>query len=455
MGMLTVPAALELLTDVISDARRAGATAADAVFVGDAAIQASVRQGKLEEIERSEGAFIDLRVFVGSQTACETTSDLSPQGLSALVYGAVALAKATPPDPYADLAPEELLLKGGLPDLDLDDPTPVSPERLKLDALAAEEAGRSVPGVVNSEGASATAGQVTTAMATSHGLAQGYRTTSHSVTVTTVAKGKGGVERDYDYAVARHRSDLEAAEVVGRRAGERTVNRLDPTRLTSERMPVVFDRRLAPCLIGHLISAISGTSVARRTSFLLDARGERVFAPGVTIREEPLRPRGMRSRPIDGEGLPTRSVDIVSDGILNTWLLDSTSARQLRERPTGHASRGASGPPGTSVSNVMLMPGTASPTDILSSVRRGLYVVELTGMSINGMTGEYSRGAAGFLIENGELTRAVSDVMISSNLKDMFATMIPADDLELRYGIDAPTVLIPQMTVGGRRLCSC
>ena len=447
--MLTIDAALERLTTLIDRARKAGATAADAIYVEDASVHAQVRLGELEDVSRSEGAEIGLRVFSGTQVASVSTSDFSSQGFDALVERAVAMAKAAPPDPYAGLAPEEMLLKGPLPDLDLYDATTVDADLLKMDALAAEEAGRAVPGVTNSEGASASAGEVVIAIATSHGVAHGYRTTSHSVSATMVAAGADGMERDYDYASARHRSDLESAEVIGRRAGERTVQRIDPIKLASETMPVVFDPRLASGLVGHLIGAITGSSIARKSSFLLDARGKPVFAPGVTIREEPLRQRGLRSRPMDGEGLPTQALDIVSDGVLTTWLMESASARQLGERPTGHASRGTSGPPGTSVGNLMLMPGTSSRSDMLRDIKRGFYVVELIGMGVNGITGDYSRGAAGFLIENGELTRPVAEVTIASNLKDMFATLVPADDLELRYGIDAPTVLIPRMTVAG------
>lgn len=447
--MLTIDAALERLTSLIDRAKKAGATAADAIYVEDASVHAQVRLGELEDVSRSEGAEIGLRVFAGNQVASVSTSDVSTHGFDALVERAVAMARAAPADPYAGLAPEELLLKGGVPDLDLYDETTVDADLLKMDALAAEEAARAVPGVSNSEGASASAGEVVIAIATSHGVAHGYRTTSHGVSATVVAEGNGGMERDYDYASARHRSDLMAATEVGRRAGERAVRRVNPVKLASETMPVVYDPRIASGLVGHLIGAITGASIARKSSFLLDARGKPVFAPGVTIREEPLRQRGLRSRPMDGEGLPTRTLDIVSDGVLTTWLMDSASARQLGEQPTGHASRGISGPPGTSVGNLMLMPGAVSREDLLRDIKRGLYVVELIGSGVNGITGDYSRGAAGFLIENGEITTPVSEITIAGNLKEMFATLVPASDLELRYGVDAPTVMIPRMTVAG------
>lgn len=447
--MLTLDAALERLNTLIARACQAGATAADAIYVEDASTHAQVRLGELEDISRSEGAEIGLRVFVGQQVASVSTSDLSTHGFDALVERVVAMAKAAPPDPYAGLAPEELLLRGDVPDLDLYDAATVDADLLKMDALAAEDAARSVPGVTNIDGASSSAGEVLVAIATSHGVSNGYRTTSHGVSATVIAAGEGGMVRDYDYASARHRSDREAADVVGRRAAERTVKRINPIKLASETMPVVYDPRIASSLVGHLISAITGSSIARRSSFLLDRRGTQVFSEGVTIREEPLRQRGLRSRPIDGEGLSTRPLDIVADGMLSTWLLESASARQLGELPTGHASRGTSGPPGTSVSNLMLMPGTVSRADMLRDIKRGFYVVELIGSGVNGVTGDYSRGAAGFLIENGELTRPVAEVTIAGNLKDMFATMVPADDLELRYGVDAPSVLIPRMTVAG------
>lgn len=447
--MLTIDTALDRLGDLVTRARAAGATAADALLVGSSSISAQVRLGKLEDLDRSEGQEIGLRVFIGQQVASVSTSDFSTAGFDNLVERVIAMARMAPAEPYAGLAPEELLLRAPLPDLDLHDPTMPAADQLIHEALATEDAARAVPGVTNSEGGAASAGHSLVAIATSHGVHAGYVSSSFSRSATVVAAGNDGMERDYDYHVARYHADLESPETIGQRAGARTVRRLNPVKLKSQTMPVVFDPRVASSLVSHLIGAITGSSIARKSSFLLDRRGTAVFAPGVFLREEPHRVRGLRSRPMDAEGLPTRERAIIEDGVLTTWLMETASARQLGEQPTGHASRGTSGPPGVSVSNLVLAPGKTSRADMLAAIPNGVYVTELIGMGVNGVTGDYSRGAAGFLIENGELTRPVAEVTIASNLKEMFATLSPADDLERRYGIDSPSLLVPAMTVAG------
>lgn len=447
--MLTPDQAQDRAQDIVRRARAAGADAADAVFAADAASELSVRLGKLEDVGRSESEELGLRVFVGQRSASVSTSDLSPAAMDALVERAVAMAREAPEDRWAGLAPQERLMHGAPPLLDLADDGAVSPADLRALAAQAEEAARAVPGVSNSEGGGAAASSSVWALATSHGFAGAYRTTGYSVSASVIAGTGGGMQRDYAYHSARHRNRLDSPEAIGRQAGERAVARLDPAKVASAAMPVVFDPRVGSSLIGHLIGAISGQSIARKTSFLLDALGTEVFARGICVRDDPHRPHGLRSRPFDGEGLPVSPTTVVEDGMLETWLLDSASARQLGLEPTGHAARGVNGAPGVSTSNLYLEAGKMPVETLIADVARGVYVTELIGQGVNPVTGDYSRGAAGFLIENGELTAPIAEFTIAGNLKEMFRAMTPANDLEFRYGTNVPTLRVDGMTIAG------
>ncbi len=447
--MLSTEQACDRVHDIVARARAAGADASDAIFATDQSLSVSVRMGALEDVERSESAELGLRVFVGKRSASVATSDLSDAALDTLVERAIAMAREAPEDRWAGLAPEERLMHGSPPLLDLDDGGDADPQALKARALAAEDAARAVPGVTNSEGGSAGASRSVTAIATSHGFTGAYAQTSHGLSASVLAGTGGGMERDHAHHSARHAAALEAPEVIGRRAGERAVARLNPVRVASGAMPVVFDRRVATSLLGHFLGAISGAAITRKTSFLLDALGTQVFAKSVTLCDDPHRPRGLRSRPFDGEGLPVLPVTLVEGGMLETWLLDSASARQLGLSPTGHASRGIGGAPGVAPSNLFMAAGHIPPETLIGEIDHGILVTELIGQGVNGVTGDYSRGAAGFLIEKGEITRPVSEITIASNLKDMFLALTPANDLEFRYGINAPTLRIDGMTIAG------
>ncbi|WP_029937326.1 TldD/PmbA family protein [Sphingomonas sp. UNC305MFCol5.2] len=447
--MLTESQACERVHDIVDRARAGGADASDAVFAADRSLSVSVRMGALEDVERSESEELGLRVFVGRRSASVSTSDLSSSSLDALVERAIAMAGQAPEDKWAGLAPQERLMHGNPPLLDLDDGADEAPETLKARALAAEDAARAVPGVTNSEGGGASASRSVMAIATSHGFTGAYAQTGHGVSASVLAGSGGAMERDHAHHSARHASMLEAPEAIGRLAGERAVARLNPAKVSSGAMPVVFDRRVSAGLIGHLLGAISGSAITRKTSFLLDCLGKQVFAKGVTICDDPHRPRGLRSRPFDGEGLPVLPIKLVDQGMLETWLLDSASARQLGLEPTGHAARGGAGAPGVASSNLYMQPGNIPPETLVGEIDRGILVTELIGQGVNGVTGDYSRGAAGFLIEKGEITRAVSEITIAGNLKDMFLALTPANDLEFRYGINAPTLRIDGMTIAG------
>ena len=445
--MLETAAARDKAASLVEMARRHGAHAADAAYIGERSQGVSVRLGALEDVHRSEGEEIGLRVFNGSKSASIASSDLSDGGRASLIDRALAMAAEAPEDRYAGLAPEELLFRGEPADLDLDDGGDPDPAVLRARALAAEDAARTVAGVTNSNGGSASASASTFAFATSSGFSGATRATGYSCSASVVAGEGASMQRDYGWHSARHLADLEAPEVIGTRAATRAVARLNPVRIAPGVMPVLFDPRVATTLIGHFIAAISGSAIARKSSFLLDALGTQLFAGGVTICDDPFRKRGLRSRAFDGEGLPVRPMELVSDGVLKTWLAESASARQLGIAPTGHAVRGVSGSPGAGPSNLFIQAGSRSRDEMIADVKQGILVTELIGQGVNGVTGDYSRGAAGFLITNGEIGPAVAEITIASNLKQMFATLEPASDLRFRRGIDSPTLLVPEMTV--------
>ena len=447
--MLTVPQALDRLDAALAAAKSAGADTADALYVGDGSTSVSVRLGKLEDIGRSEGEEVGIRVFIGQRSASVSSSDLSVAALATAAERAVAMARLAPEDQWAGLAPADLLFTGVLPDLDIDDGQDPSAESLRDIAMAAEDAARAIPGVTNSEGGGGSAGRVVTALATSTGFRGGKKSTSYGSSASVLAGEGGDMQRDYAWHSARHFSDLEDAASIGARAGTRAISRLNPIKLETAPLPIVFDPRISGSLVGHLIGAITGSAITRGTSFLKDALGTAVFDSNITIIDDPLRPRGLRSRSFDGEGLPVARSALIDKGVLTGWLLDAASARQLGLQPTGHAARGTSGPPGAGATNLHMEAGTDTPAALLSGIRRGFYVTELIGMGVNGLTGDYSRGASGFLIEDGEITVAVAEVTIAGNLKDMFKALVPANDLSFRHATNVPTLRIDGMTVAG------
>jgi len=438
---------LSLLADLIARARAAGADAADAVLIAGTSLGVQRRLGQTEHVERSEGRDLGLRVFLGQRAAMVSSTTLDPSGFAALAARAVAMAKVVPEDPYAGLAetaaPPEAVA------LDLDDPSEPDTAALLARAGLAEDAALAVPGVNNSEGASAGYGRTEAFLVTSAGFAGRMVRTSHSVSATALAGAGTGMQRDYDYHSAVHLADLNNPAAIGRSAGERTIARLNPIRPATAKLPVLYDPRVSGGLVGHFVGAINGASVARGTSFLKDKMGARVFAAGIAIHDDPRRVRGPRSRTFDGEGTPTAARALIEDGVLTTWLLDSRSARQLGLTSTGHAARGTGGPPSPSASNLYLAAGALSPAALMADIRLGLYVTELIGMGINGVTGDYSRGAAGFMIRDGQLAEPVAEITVAGNLIEMFAHLTPANDLRFRRGTDAPTVRVEGMTLAG------
>ncbi len=447
--MLSADDALNRTTDLIARAVRAGATSADAVYGASASRDVSVRLGALEDVGSSESAEIGLRVFVGKRSATASTSDFSSVSINALIERTVAMARLAPDDRFAGLAPDDLLTSGPFISFDTDDGQDVSPEALKERALAAEEAALAVQGVTNSQGGSASVGHGVSAIATSAGFAGATTGTSHSVSASVLAGEGDAMQRDYAYHSVRHLGDLDDAALIGREAGKRAVGRLNPVRLKSGPMTIMFDPRVGPSLLGALMGAISGGGIARKTSFLLDALGTQIFDSCVSIIDDPWLPRGFRSKAYDGEGLPTKPTTIIDKGVLTGWIAESASARQIGIAPTGHAARGISGAPGASATNLRMEAGSVSPAALMADIADGFYVTELIGMGVNGLTGDYSRGASGFRIVKGALAGPVSEVTIAGNLKDMFTAIIPANDLTLRFTTNTPTLRIDGMTVAG------
>jgi len=447
--MLTPQAAQDRAAALIDFARAAGADGADAVYSGSSSESVAVRLGQLEDVERSESEHLDLRVFVGSRSASIGSSDLSDAALKELAARAVDMARAAPEDRFAGLADPALLFAGPFPDLDAADPRELSPAELRERALAVEDAARAVPGVTNSEGGHASLAQRNFALVTSHGFAGSFGGTMHGISATAIAGEGGGMQRDYAWRMAHHLEDMPDLEQIGRLAGQRAVHRLDPGRVKSGPMPVVFDPRVGGSLISHLTGAMSGNAIARRASFLLDREGEQLFAPGIAIHDDPLRRRGLSSRPFDGEGLATAPRALVGDGRLTGWLMDSAAARQLGGSPTGHAVRGAGGAPGVGTSNVHLGAGSLSVAELIADVAEGVFVTELIGHGVNGVTGDYSRGASGFRIVKGELAGPVAEFTVAGNLVEMFRQLSVASDLEWHRSVNVPTIRIDGMTVAG------
>jgi len=437
----------EALSGLVAAARAAGAEAADAMLVAGASLSVQMRLGEVEAVERSEGYDIGLRVFVGARQAIVSTTDADARGFAALAERAVAMARAVPEDPFGGL-PDRVPALADLP-LDMDDGVEPDVAALTARARRAEEAARAVPGVTNSEGAEAGWRRSVVALAASNGFSGTYTRSGHSLSVTALAGQGTGMERDYDYASATYLSDLDDPETLGRNAGTHAVRRLNPIRPATGRLPVVLDPRVAPSILGHLTGAANGASVARGTSFLRDAMGTRILAPGLTVRDDPTRPRGPRSRPFDAEGMPTAPLAIVEDGVLQHWILDARSARQLGLSSNGRAARGVGSPPSPATTNLWLEPGPLSPEALMADIAEGLYVTEMIGSSINANTGDYSRGASGYMIRNGALAEAFSGVTLAGNLKEIFLHMTPASDLHFRRGTDSPTLRIDGLTMAG------
>tara|TARA_A100001037_G_scaffold299040_1_gene323846 strand:- start:4981 stop:6336 length:1356 start_codon:yes stop_codon:yes gene_type:complete len=436
------------LSSLVADATRRGADGADAVLIRATSLSHAQRLGEIEKLERQESFDLGLRVFRGRKQAIVSSTDFSDDALSGLLDRALDMAAAVPEDPWCGLADPDQLVQQK-PELDMVDPVEPPGEALVEMARACEDAARAVDGVTNSEGAEASWSRTEITLAASNGFADGYARTDSGVGVSVIAGEGAGMEAEYDFAHAVHMPDLEDPAEMGQRAGERATARLGARRMPTSQVPVVFDPRVAGGLLGHLAGAISGPAIARGTSFLKDNLGDALFGDDIQVVDDPHRPRGLRSKPFDAEGVANTKRSIIENGVLTTWLLDLASARQLGLETTGHAGRGTSGPPSPGPSNLYLAAGSQTPDQLMSDIDSGLYITSLMGMGVNAVTGDYSRGASGFWIENGEISFPVTEMTIAGNLRDMYRSLTPADNLEFRYGTNSPTVRIDGMTVAG------
>jgi PmbA protein len=448
-NLLDQSALTDLAERLVQAARKAGADAADAVAVRSVSIGVEIRDGALEESERSEGDDVGLRVFVGRKQAVVSTNDIGRSDPKALAERAVAMARVAPDDEYAGLA-DPARLSRDIPDLDLVDPQLPSVAELEERARLTESAALAVKGVSKSGGASASAGIGGMVLVTSEGFHGAYLASRRSLWMTAIAGEGTGMERDYDHSSALHESDLEAPDRIGKSAGERAIRRLNARKARTQTVPVIFEPRVAASLIGHLASAANGASVARKATFLKDKLGQKIFASGIRVVDDPLRKRGLRSHPFDGEGVTVKKMNLIDDGVLTSWFLDSATARELGMTTTGHATRGVSSPPSPAPTNLHLEPGKLTPAELIRETGTGFYITDLIGVGANLVSGDYSRGAAGFWIENGELSYPVAEVTIAGKLPEMFRTLTPANDLVFRYGTNSPTVRVEGLTVAGQ-----
>ncbi len=440
------PRLLELGGRLVDAARRAGADACDAAVVSSRSRSAQVRMGRVEELESSESDEVSLRVFVGGRVAT-VSADLRSDA-ARLAERAVAMARVSPVDPYAGLA-DAALLSDGADGLDLYDPTEPEGEALVEEAKAREAAALGVSGVSNSSGATAGFGTTGLVLVTSTGFAGQRRRSGFSRSVSVLAGEGTGMERDYDFDSRIHAGDLDAAEAIGRRAGERAVRRLNPAKVATGRYAIVLDPLVSRGLIGGLIGALNGAAIARRTSFIKDRMNEQVLPEGIDLIDDPQLPRRAGSRPFDGEGVRGEKLMLVENGILRHWTLDSATARELGLPSNGRAARSSGGVSPTST-NVTMTHGARSAAELIADTHQGIYVTETIGHGANLVTGDYSCGASGFLIENGQLAGPVSEFTIAGHLTDMFMAVEPANDGDARFSLVVPTLRIGEMTVAGR-----
>lgn len=436
------------LDRLVRHATSHGADAVDAIATHGRSLAISVRDGDLEDVDNSENRDVGLRVIVGGRQACVSSSDLSNMSLDALAERAVAMAKLAPEDPYCGLADPDRL-ETDPANLDLFDETVMQPEDLKARAIDLEKAVKSIDGVSQAEGCNASWSTSAAYFMTSHGFRSGWRSSRHGLSGMALAARDDMMERDYEYDGMRWLSDVRSPETIGRLAGERVIKRLGAKQMPSGSYPVMFDKRVSAAFISALVGAIRGTSIARGTSFLKDELGKKIFSDGITLIDDPFMARGHGSRPWDGEGVSVSRQNIVENGVLNTWLLNSSTARQLELETTGHAVRGLGSPPGIGTSNLYFEPSEMAPEDLAAPIKNGLWVTEMFGPSLNPNTGDYSVGVVGFAIENGEKTYPVNEVTVAGNLKDMFKQMHVASDLVHNASLVSPTLLFAGLTLAG------
>ncbi len=438
-----------IITYTLDKAKALGADKADVISINSSDVSVGIRQGDTESIERAESSGIGLRVFVDNKQAIVSASNTSTDTLDNLIQQAIAMAKSSPEDKFSDIARQDQWIKE-TPTLHIFDDNEPSIEQLKSSALETEDAALSTKGITNSEGAEASYSTYHVQLANSHGFYQQYQSSLTGLSTSVIAGEGEKMERDYAFSTARFFQNLTSAKELGQEAARRTLARLNPKQPSTCQVPVIFEPRIGKSLVSNFIGAISGSAIARGTSFLINSLNTEVFHSNITIINDPHRKSGLGSKPFDAEGLPCQVLHLIDKGILTTWLLDIRSANKLGMVSNGCASRGMNSAPSPSAHNVYIDKGSVSPQELMSDIKRGFYVTETFGSGVNLVTGDYSQGAAGFWIENGEITYPVSELTIAGNLKDMFKSANVANDLEFRYSVNAPTMRIEGMMVAGQ-----
>ena len=433
---------------LIKKSKKAGAEDVDVVYVENTNIDVGCRLKKIEKLERSESNDLGLRFIKNKKQVIVSSNDLSNKSLEELVYKASNMVKAVPKDPYCSIAEKKDLIKK-IPNLNILENKEPSINSLKNKVIEAEKAGLNVNGVTNSEGSEIGWNKSKIHLFNSNGLNVNYQSSNYSIYVVLIA-GKGtSMEREYEFASSVSEKDLIKPSIVGKKAGEKAVKRLKPRKIKTSKIPVIFSPRVANSFLRYLSSSINGNSIARGTSFLKKKLNKKIFSENINIVDYPLKKGGLQSKPFDGEGLETKKTEIVKNGELKTWILDLSTAKQLKLKSTGHASRGISSPPSPNPTNLYFEPGNISKKNLIGNIKKGIYLTELMGSSVNLINGDYSRGGSGFWIDKGEITYPINEITIADNLNEMFKRIILADDLEFKQGLNSPTMLIENMTVAG------
>jgi len=437
---------------LIDTALSNGATAADCVLSRSRGLSLTRRLGKDETIERYEDFDTGLRVFVGNKIASVSTNDNSEAAIRDVAKRAVDMAKIAPQDDFSLIASQETLNDFPIQNsISVDSYDEVEPniDIIRDRAKEVEDSALSVKGITNSDGADASWGEGETLLMTSNGFFGSSKKSNHSVSVVVIAEKDGKMERDYDYSSKVFGKDLRNSNHIGIEAAKKTLARMGATKPLTGKYPVIFDPRVSRSIAGHFASAINGSAIARKTSFLKDMLNKQIANPAINIIDDPFLKRGLGSRLFDAEGLGSRECTLIKDGILQQWLLDLSSAKQLNLKPSGNAKRGISGPPSPGTSNFMISPGDVTPENLIKNVSEGFFVTDMIGSSVSMITGDYSRGASGFWIKNGELSIPITEATIAGNLKEMFMTLQPANDIDYSHSINSPTLLIEGMTIAG------
>ena len=442
----------DVMNILIDTALSNGATAADCVLSRSRGLSLTRRLGKDETIERYEDFDTGLRVFVGNKIASVSTNDNSETTIRDVAKRAVDMAKIAPQDDFSLIASLETLNDFPIQNsISVDSYDKVEPniDIIRDRAKEVEDAALSVKGITNSDGADASWGEGETLLMTSNGFFGSSKKSNHSVSVVVIAEKDGKMERDYDYSSKVFGKDLRNSNQIGIEAAKKTLARMGATKPLTGKYPVIFDPRVSRSIAGHFASAINGSAIARKTSFLKDMLNKQIANPSINVIDDPFLKRGLGSRLFDAEGLGSRKYTLIENGVLKQWLLDLSSAKQLNLSPSGNARRGISGPPSPGTSNFMISPGDITPENLIKNVSEGFFITDMIGSSISMITGDYSRGASGFWIKNGELSQPITEATIAGNLKEMFMTLQPANDLDYSHSINSPTLLIEGMTIAG------